>query len=271
MKIQANGINMNYEITGRGDDLVLIHGLGNNLKLWFNQVPAFSKEYRVLTYDVRGHGRSDQQGEYRFSVWAKDLYELLRTLKIPSAHILGFSLGGAIAATLAIQHPEMVKSLIISNSGGRPATEEAKLKAAQRNQAEVEAFSNSGLEGVYQVRKNVSFAPGFPEKHPAVMEKYKEMLFGNRPENYMKLANCYVNREPIDFSKIAAPTLILVGEQDVSSGPEAGKIVQSMIRGSQLVIMPTGHASCLEMPEEYNGYILKFLAGVTSTSTSASE
>jgi pimeloyl-ACP methyl ester carboxylesterase len=90
MKITANGTSMNYQIAGDGDWLVLIHGAGDNLQAWYNQVPAFSKQYKVLTYDTRGHGQTDvTEREYTTGTWADDLHALLIALGVRRASVLG--------------------------------------------------------------------------------------------------------------------------------------------------------------------------------------
>ena len=264
MKIKANGISMNYEIAGSGDCLVLIHGAGDNLNAWYNQVPVFSKDYLVLTYDVRGHGQTELTGEdYSTDLWADDLYALLRVLNIDQACVLGYSMGGSIAATLAIKHPEAVRALILSNSGGAGVmSEEAMRQMAERRQAQMEAFEKEGMLGIFKMRTTTTFSPGFAEKHPDVMEKYKAILQQNRPEGYRKVMESMARRGPVDFTKIACPTLIIAGEYDVFSGPEAGKAVQSMIPGAELRVFPTGHAAAMEQPEDYNQTVLSFLAKV---------
>ena len=262
MEIEANGISINYEITGSGDCLVLIHGAGDNLNAWYNQVPVFSQGYRVLTYDVRGHGQTElAEGDYSLDIWADDLYALLKALSIDRANILGFSMGGGIAATLAIKHPEVVKTLVLSNSGapGLMSEEDTK-RMTERRQAQMEAFEKEGMLGIFKFRRTTTFSPGFADKNPDVMERYKAILLQNRPEGYRKVMESMGRRGPIDFSKIACPTLIIVGEHDASTGPEAGKALQKLIPGSEVKIFPTGHAAAIEQPEDYNKTVLSFLA-----------
>lgn len=93
MKIKAHGISMNYEIKGKGENLVLIHGAGDNLNMWYHQVPVLSKSYRVITYDVRGHGRTESpEGEYSISLFVEDAYELMKAIEVQDAYFLGHSM-----------------------------------------------------------------------------------------------------------------------------------------------------------------------------------
>lgn len=108
---------MYYEITGEGEPLVLIHGLGSSSRDWERQVPFFSKKYQVITLDIRGHGKTDKpKGPYSVPMFAKDVVELLKLLNIGPVHLVGISLGGAIALQFTINYPEMIKSLVVVNS-----------------------------------------------------------------------------------------------------------------------------------------------------------
>ncbi|MCJ7492418.1 MAG: alpha/beta hydrolase, partial [Dehalococcoidia bacterium] len=118
MKIRANGITMNYELTGEGDCLVLVHGAGDNLRMWYGQAPVFAQEYRVLTYDVRGHGETElPESTVDMPLLAVDQRALLRALGIESAFVLGYSMGGRIALQLALDEPSMVRALVLASSG----------------------------------------------------------------------------------------------------------------------------------------------------------
>lgn len=111
-------LDLYYETTGNGDCLLLLHGLGSSTRDWEYQLPDFCKNYRVLTVDVRGHGRSGKTGTpYSIPQFANDIARLLDGLNIASAHVVGLSMGGMIAFQLALDHPKRIKSLVIVNSG----------------------------------------------------------------------------------------------------------------------------------------------------------
>ena len=142
MKIKANGISMNYHIRGQGANLVLIHGAGDNLNMWYHQVPIFSKSYNVITYDVRGSGKTESpKGDYSISLFAEDLYQLMRVIKVEGAYFLGYSMGGYIALELAKNYPDLVEALILANSsaGLIPPSPEA----LERRRVTLELLDNS--------------------------------------------------------------------------------------------------------------------------------
>lgn len=266
MNIEANGISMNYELSGSGRCFTLIHGAGDNLNEWYNQVPVFSQHYQVLTYDVRGHGQTElPEGELTTELWAEDLYALLKVLNINETILLGFSMGGAIALGFTIAYPEMVKALILSNSGGaaRPRRSEEEIRQMEtRRQAQIEAIKKEGMEAVVRDRISRTFSPGFAEKNPETVERYKSILLQNDPEGYLRVMQRMGRAATSpDLSKITCPTLIIAGEHDPFGGP-SGKTTQEAIRGSQLKTFPTGHYTPLEQPQEYNETVLRFLAEV---------
>src|SRR5512135_1060782 len=103
--LRANGINLYYEVTGEGQPLVFIHGLGSSTRDWESQTPEFAKSYKVITFDLRGHGQSDKPvGLDSVPQYADDLAALLKALDVPAAHIVGISLGGGVAFQFAVSY-----------------------------------------------------------------------------------------------------------------------------------------------------------------------
>ncbi|HEY31744.1 MAG TPA: alpha/beta hydrolase [Dehalococcoidia bacterium] len=266
MKIQANGISMNYEITGDGKWLTLVHGAGDNLEAWWNQVPSFSRNYKVLTYDVRGYGQTETPlGEYSTDILVEDLYELLKALGINETYLLGYSMGGRVVVGLTLSHPEMVKALIIANSGFAPMqrSEEEMQQMMKLREQRMKIVEEQGLEPIMDESTAMVFSAGWPEKNPEVIEQYKRIRLKNDPKSYLVAMRAMVwGAQPPDVSIIKCPTLIIGGESDGLMGVEGAKATHELIPGSQLVVMPTGHASAIEKPEEFNSAVLNFLAGL---------
>jgi len=263
MKIKANGISMNYEIKGKGANLVLIHGAGDNLNMWYHQVPIFSKKYRVITYDVRGFGKTESpEAGCSISLFAQDVYELMKAIRVEDAYFLGYSMGGRIALELAINHPEMVKALVLANSYtglAAPPPEELEWRRVI-----LELLDKRDIERAAEMMTTRSFSPDFQSKNPSEFEKYMKVKLQNKPDGLVRLMRSLeAAASPPDLSKVKCPTLLILGENDLHMGVEQGKQAHEAIAGSKLVLLPTGHAAALELPERFNSAVLEFLGEVT--------
>lgn len=264
MKVRANGILMNCELAGEGTCLVLIHGAGDNLHMWYNQVPVFSKDLRVLTYDVRGFGETEMpESEVSMNILAEDLHELLRALSIDEAFVLGYSMGGRIGLQLALQHPQTVKALVLANSGvgaaRRPPAE-----AEERRRALVSQLERGDIEAVSEQMAVNSFSPGFKERDPETFQRYKDVKLRNDPRGFARLWGAMATASPPDLSRLSCPVLIIAGEQDGFMTLDAARASQAAIPESRLEVLPTGHAAALEAPEDFNRIVLDFLSGVVT-------
>lgn len=257
MQTTVNGISLHYEVAGdKGNWLTMLHGAQDNLDVWWNQVPVFSKKYRVLTYDWRGHGDTETPAiDYTFEIMVQDLYELWKHLGITETYLLGHSMGGGIVVRAALSHPDIVKALIMTNSGvsrGQPDPQaEARLMAERRQRWD--AIEKYGLWPYDDDDSTLS----------PMEAKYKAMKLRNDPKKYVRMIRTLNRGGPSpDTSKMNMPTLIISGQYDGLGGPRAAKTTQSLIKGSQLVVLPTGHTPHIEEPEMFNKVVLDFLDGL---------
>ncbi len=260
-KLRANGIVMNYELAGDGECLVLVHGAGDSLRLWDAQVAELSRNYRVLTYDIRGFGETELgDAETNVSLLAADLRELLRAAGIDRAFVLGHSMGGRIVLHLAIEQPEMVQALILSSSGigvgARPPG------ADERRRQLIEALERGDLETVAEQMTAASFSPGLRERNPALFERYKQIKLANDPRAFARVWGAVMQAPPPEVRRFSCPVLIVAGERDAFMSVDMARAAQVAIAGSRLELLPTGHTPALEAPQEFNRIVLDFLAGV---------
>jgi len=246
MKIKANGIEMNYELTGEGDCLVLIHGYTDNLNLWYNQVPALSGHCKLLTYDVRGFGKTEVSGDaYSIGLFAEDLRALLEALDIGSACVLGYSMGGRIALEFALRFPEMTAGLVLANSGiGETPSQETQ----ERRQMMVEVLQQGDMEVMAELMTEASFSPGLKERNPTAFEKYKSIKMQNDPSEYLAIMQVVVGSidSPADFGSLACPTLVIAGDQDGFMSVSLGEAMRDAIPDAEMHVLPTGHAAAIE-------------------------
>jgi 3-oxoadipate enol-lactonase len=262
VKTKVNGIEMHYQISGAGDCLVLIHGFADNLNMWYKQVPEFSRQYRILTYDVRGFGHTEiVKAPYAIDVFVEDLHELLSTLEIDSVCVLGFSMGGRIALEFALSYPEMTTGLILANSGvessPRPEMEKhRKIMRSVLQQADLETLSTMLTKG--------SFSPGFSSRDPETFQSCKAIRMQNDPSEYLTIMEAVdlALDAPVDLSRLERPVLLIAGEHDALMGRSVAESMKEAIADAELKVLPTGHASPLEAPEEFNRTVLDFMAGL---------
>lgn len=264
MEIKVNGISINYEITGEGDNLVLIHAVGDNLNAWYNQVPVFSKSYRVITYDMRGFGKSESpEGDYSVPTMYQDLYELMEALGVKEASFAGHSLGGRIALELAVQHPEMVKSLIFANSSPAltPPPRDGKNELAET----LPLMEKGDMEGLVESSLVTFLAPDFKDKNPAAYEKYRSIKLQNKMHGVLRVTQATLGGgrpAPVDITEVKCPVLLIVGKHDREMFIEGAANIQEALPGSKMVILPTGHAAAIELPDKFNEAVMDFLSGI---------
>jgi pimeloyl-ACP methyl ester carboxylesterase len=262
VKTKANGIEMHYQISGAGNCLALIHGFADNLNIWYKQVPEFSRQYRILTYDVRGFGHTEKvNAPYAIDVFAEDLHELLSTLEIDSVCVLGYSMGGRIALEFALTYPEMTTGLILANSGVEtsPRPEMEKHRRIMRSvlqQADLDTLSTMLTRG--------SFSPGFSSRDPETFQSCKAIRMQNDPSDYLMIMEAVDQAldAPVDLSRLERPALLIAGEHDALMGGSVAESMKNGIADAELKVLPTGHASALEAPEEFNRTVLRFMAGL---------
>ena len=266
MRIEAGGIEINYELSGEGDPLVLIHGFSDNLNMWFNQVPAFSRQYKVLTYDVRGHGKTEMR-EDRFSmkIFADDLRALLEALGIENACLLGYSMGGRIGLQFALEHPEMTTGLVFANSGVMGSdvelTAEQIAEMVERRKQMVALFETGDIEAIADGMAERSFSPGMRERDPAVFQRYERIKLQNDPRHYLAIMQAMVEAvtNPPDLTQLGCPALIIAGEQDAFMAVNEARSMERAIDDVTVTILPTGHAAAIEAPRAFNQAVLDFM------------
>jgi len=255
--IAANQINQYYETSGAGQPVVLIHGLGSSTRDWEAQVPALAERYQVIAYDLRGHGQSDKPaGPYQMAQYAADLAGLLSALGIPSAHIVGISLGGGVALQFAMDYPDRVGSLVVVNGGptlgGTREQQEALI--AQR----VGIVQQLGMRAMGQ-----ALAPAlFPSPDQATQrETFVERWADNDPQAYLAALRSMFGWDiTARLGEIACPVLLLASDQDYS--PVAAKeAYRQSIPNARLVVIPDAHhALPMERPEAFTAALGEFLA-----------
>ena len=253
-----NGVKLYYRIDGdtQGEApwLVLSNSLGSDVSMWVPQIAAFSRHFRVVRYDTRGHGRSDApRGPYSIEQLCGDVMGLLDTLKITRAHFCGLSMGGLTGVALGARHGDRIDRLVLSNTAAKIGSSEVWRPRAARCRAEGLAVMADAILARW-------FTPAFIEREPLWMAQMRDVLVHTDAEGYA--AHC----EAIDaadlrkeMASIQAPTLVIAGAQDPAALPAQGRELAAAVRNGRYVELDASHLSNLECADLFTRTVLDFL------------
>ncbi|MFC1726561.1 alpha/beta fold hydrolase [candidate division KSB1 bacterium] len=263
--IELKDSRLYYEEKGIGRPVIMIHGGFLDLRMWDQQFDLLAKKYRVIRYDVRGHGRSG--GADSTFIDHDDLHVLVHRLDIDSAAVIGLSMGGQIAADFAIAHPKRVSALILAGPGmsgyNTPKSEEGIQYIKEVSQAlnddnydkASEIFVRSWAEGPFREPSEID---------PAVREKIMSMISGSRTRWDIFNKAAVLDPPAIGrLDEIRCPVLALAGDKDMPDILELVNLYKDSIPGARKVIIPgAAHLSNMEKPEEFNRIVMEFLESI---------
>ncbi len=258
----VGGRRLAYAVRGTGPALLLLSGLGTGGWVWDRQAPALARHFRTITYDHRGVGASDPATPgYGIGDLAADAAGLLDSLGVDRAHVIGLSMGGYVAQTLAIEHPERVGRLVLcSTSFGGPEAI-APQPAVWRDYV--------GLRGrppdeAARLVLRYHFGPGFPEEQPrlAALAAQSYLLRAEPAESIAAQAlACARFDESTRVGAIGAATLVCHGTEDLILPVENARLLAARIPGAGLILYEgAGHAFVIERARKFNRDVLEFLA-----------
>ncbi|AMM14821.1 3-oxoadipate enol-lactone hydrolase [Burkholderia sp. PAMC 28687] len=255
----GRGIALNYRLEGEGlRALVCIHGVGSNLEAWEGIVARLRDTFRILTLDLRGHGRSTLvKGRYEIDDFVGDVLALADHVGFDQFDLAGFSLGGLIAQRMALTHPERLKKLVLlSTVSGRTPEER------ERVAARLAALQSGDRGSHYDASLSRWLTEGFQQRNPELVARLRQRNAENDPDCY---AAAYRVLAQTDFGgfidQISVPTLIATGEEDQGSNPRMAQYMHQRIPNSQLEILPgLRHSILIEAPEVVAALMRRFLA-----------
>ncbi|WP_186067677.1 alpha/beta fold hydrolase [Burkholderia gladioli] len=256
--LDVDGVRLAYRLQGEGPrELVCIHGVGSYLEAWQGAINALGGGFRVLSFDLRGHGRSERvKGRYEIDDFVGDVLALADHAGFTRFDLAGFSLGGLIAQRLALTHPARLRRLVLlATVAGRTAEERARV-------AERLAALQAGERGAhYDASLSRWLTEDFQARHPALVDELRRRNARNDPDCY---AAAYRVLAQTDFGglidQIAMPTLIATGECDAGSNPRMARYMHERIPDSRLAILPKLRHSLLnEAPEQVAALMRAFL------------
>ncbi len=255
--LEVNSARIFYQVTGEGYPLVLLHGLGSSGDDWWFQLPELAAHYRLILPNLRGHNQSSPlRGTTSIGALAVDIAYLLEALDIKQAHVLGLSLGGAVAQMLAIHFPQQIRKLILVNTFARlwPTTPHEAYTLARRV---VAARYLPAATTARVVARDL-----FPRPDQAALRAEVMSRVGvNDVTSYRLLVDAirrFDARPQLD--RIQAATLVVTGDRDavVPRGCQQ-QLVRGIRRVQWHIVRDSGHATPIDQPVEFNQVVLKFL------------
>jgi len=256
-----------YELLGPADApvVVLIHGLGLNRQVWDSFVTRLAHRYRVLSYDLFGHGESaPAPGIPSLTLFSEQLLGLLDELGIDQCSLIGFSLGGMINRRFAMDHPRRVRALAILNSPHEREPEAQKL-VEQRALDSAAGGPGATLDATIERW----FTAEFRAANLEFINRVRDWVLANDPEDYA------LSRQVLAFGvvelirpkpPITHPTLIMTCEHDSGSTPAMSQAIASEIQGSQVIVAPgLQHMGLCENPSFFITAMVDFLEALADT------
>ena len=256
---EVNGTKLYYEMAGQGHPVVLIHGGVLSSSEWDEQFTPLAEHYRVIRYDVRGCGKSETR-KLPYSN-SKDLYQLLRFLKVEKTAVIGGSMGGGIAVDFTLEHPDMVEALVLVGGvvSGWQYSQEFMQRGSKIFMVAAEEGPEKGAD-LWLADPNLIPAP----ENPAARQKFRKLFI----ENYHGFLTPYYLARTLKppaiqrLPEIHVPTLIILGQQDIPEVFAIADVLTANIAEAKKTIIPNaGHLSQMEKPLEFNRIVLDFLSG----------
>ncbi len=250
---------LHYQLDGpvEAPVLVLSNSLGTDLHMWDIQVPAFTRHFRVLRLDTRGHGKSlVTPGPYPIEQLGRDVIALLDALGIARAHFCGLSMGGLIGQWLGINAGQRLHRLVVCNTAAKIGTPEVW-------NPRIETVLRDGAAAMTALRDaSIArwFTADFAAANPHQAKLITDMLAATSPEGYA--ANCAAVRDADlrdQLALIKVPTLVIAGTEDAVTPPAGGHFIQNHVQGAEYAEFYAAHLSNVQAGAAFSDRVLDFL------------
>jgi len=254
--LKLNGIDTYYIVDGKGSTVVLVHHLAGNIKSWLNQIPYLARNYHVVAYDLRGHGRSAEPGQtFTMDDLAEDLFLLLEKLGIQKCSLIGHSIGGMVAPLFALKHGEMVDSLLIVSGAIQSLGDKLASYGAMR-----EIARSKGMEALAEYRRSNNQIPPKISNNPVLWEYFKHLYKETSVQGYIRASEALATMPNLidKIKQIHCPILGVVGDLD----PVFMNTMKTLVDNASVqieVMRNCGHFLMMEEPDEFNNILTSFL------------
>jgi pimeloyl-ACP methyl ester carboxylesterase len=248
-KLNRDGVELYYEVHGSGPPVLLTHGYSSSSHMWAGQVAPFAERYQLITWDMRGHGKSDypaDQAAYSEAATVADMAAILDAVGARQAVIGGLSLGGYMSLAFHLAHPERTQALLIIDTGPGYKSDEPRagwnvtaIRRAER--FETEGLPPPGSGGAETRAAPHRNAEGLAKAARGMLTQHDARVISSLPD-------------------IKVPSLVVVGAKDTPF-LAASDYMAAKIPGARKVVIPdAGHAANMDQPEAFNAAVLGFLA-----------
>jgi 3-oxoadipate enol-lactonase len=251
-----DGCTIHVEVEGpeNAPVLMLSNSLGTDLHMWDEQVAPLTRQFRLVRYDRRGHGKSSvPKGPYSMERLGRDVVGVLDGLGIAKINWCGLSMGGMVGMWLGAHAASRIDKLILSNTSSYfpdRAVWDGRIKLVREK----------GLAGIVDANMERWFTSGFRDRAPAAMEKMRKMFLATNVEGYVGCGEAIrdMDHRPL-LPRISVPTLVIAGRHDPATTLEAGEYIQQHVPGAEIAVLEAAHISNLEQPQAYADTVLGFL------------
>jgi 3-oxoadipate enol-lactonase len=259
MLINANGIQINYELSGKEDApvVVMCHSLACSMVMWKPQLEVLEPHFGVLRCDMRGHGDSEAtEGAYTLELLAADVIGLLDALKIDRVHFVGLSIGGMIGQCLALDYPHRLQSLTLCDTAP-VLPDEAKPLFQER----MDTALSGGMQALVEETLIRWFTAPYRQQNPPAIGMIRNQILATSVAGFNGCSHAIMGLNYLDrLPEVTLPTLIIVGEDDPGTPVEASEAIHEQIPDSKLVVLPSAaHLSNIEQAQAFNSHLLSFL------------
>ena len=260
MKVEANGAVFRCRVEGREGApwVTFSNSLATDLSMWDDQAAALGADFRVLRYDMRGHGASQvARAPYALDGLVGDVVAIWDALGVRRSHFVGLSIGGRIGLRLAIDHPGRLSSAVISNTRA-----DVPEPIRQLWQARIDTAQRDGTDGLADATVERWCAPGFLSTGTAVADKMRAMVRSTSVDGYVRGARALMDHDDrARLGDIAVACLFIAGRDDTSAASDHMRAMSEAVPDARFVeLAPAGHISNMEQPEAYNAALGQFLS-----------
>lgn len=266
MNVTLQGVSYEYEVVGSGEPLLLLHGFTGSMETWRSFVPSWSEQFQVILVDIVGHGKTESPEDvthYDIGNAAVQMKELLEYLHIEKAHILGYSMGGRLAITMACLYPEYVRSLLLENCTAGLEREDERKERREKDERIAHKIEREGIRSFVLMWENIPLFETQKSLAQNVQEAVRKERLANNPKGLANsLRGMGTGAQPSwwdELHNLKMPVLLMNGEYDKKFFRILKNIEKCISHAKFVKIDGAGHAIHVEQPEKFDTIVKGFL------------